>query len=247
MKPLKAILIDDDPVSRQLLKNMIHEHLKSLEVIAEADTALKAIEVIRKEDPDLIFLDINMPGDNGFYVVNKIQQFERVPEIIFVTAYDEFAIDAFKCAAFDYLLKPVKELDLIKCYNRLLLSKRNHKLHPSIEILNQQLIQNKLQFNTREGCLFIDPKTILYLQADGHYTDIFLQSEKSKTVTLNIGKIEEKLNSQSFYRISRSVIINKRYLAEINRKDRICILMHNEKEYKLKFHPSFIKNLLFDQ
>jgi two-component system LytT family response regulator len=247
MKPLKAIIIDDDPVSRQLLKNMVHEHLKSLEIKAEADTATKAIEVIRNENPDLIFLDINMPGGNGFSVVNEIQHFYHVPEIIFVTSYDEFAIDAFKCAAFDYLLKPVGAMDLIKCYNRFLLSKRDHKLNPSIEILKQQLTENKLQFNTREGCMFIDPKTILYLRADGHYTDFILQGNKSKTVTLNLGKIENKLYAQYFYRISRSVIINKRYLTEINRKDKICILMDDDKEYKLKFHTSFIKKLLLDQ
>ena len=116
MKPVSAIIVDDEKLARELLKKIIKEHIPDLKILGEADSVDAGIDLIYKVNPEVIFLDINMPDKNGFVLVKEIQNFSVLPKIVFTTSYDKYAINAFKCAAFDYLLKPINIDELVNCY-----------------------------------------------------------------------------------------------------------------------------------
>jgi two-component system, LytTR family, response regulator len=243
MKPLTAIVIDDEENARDLLSGIITDHVSGVKVIAQAATAEQGINLILTEFPDIVFLDIDMPGKNGFEVAKVIGEQKLACSIIFVTAFNQFAIDAIKFAAFDYLLKPVNLEELKACIARLLGSKRVENLQQSVDKLLNALNAEKLNFHNRTGSIFIDPLTIVYCEAEGNYTDIFLDSGIKQTVTHNISAIETQLEGRGFSRISRSTLINRRFLTQIKRKDKKCILNANDFEYQLSIKGTFIKKI----
>jgi len=244
MKEITAVIVDDEKLARELLKSLIEKHIPDLVITGEAGSADEAVELIRNTGPEIIFLDINMPGKNGFEVVGEIQDLSVIPKIIFVTSFDKYAINAVKCAAFDYLLKPVKAEELLDCFTRYLRVRSEENIHKSVDALMKHLKRNKLLFTTRTGCFFIDPRTIIYVQADGNYSHIYLTDGSKKTVTVNIGEIITMVDEAKFTRISRSTIINNTFLSELNKSDKTCILRAEEEQYVLRYHPSFIQELL---
>jgi two-component system LytT family response regulator len=244
MKPYKAIIVDDEAEARDLLSAIIADHIPEVKVIAQAGTADQAINLILHEVPDLVFLDIDMPGKNGFEVAKVICEQKLGCSIVFVTAFNQFAIDAIKCAAFDYLLKPVNLNELKACIARLLGTKRVECLQHSVDKLLNSLNAEKLNFHNRTGSIFLDPHTIVYCEAEGNYTDVFLETGIKHTVTVNLSAIEAQLDGRGFSRISRSVLINRRFLNEIKRKDKKCILKANGCEYQLEIKGTFIKKMI---
>ena len=244
MKPISTIIVDDDKLAREIIRNIIKEHIPDLNILGEADSVDSALDLIYKVTPEIIFLDINMPDKNGFVLVNEIQSFSVLPKIIFTTSYDKYAINAFKCAAFDYLLKPIDINELVNCYKRYIKLREEENIQKSVDALLKHLKREKLLFNTRTGCFFIDPKMIIYCQADGNYTHIYLIDGSHKIVTINVGEVFSMLNNDKFARISRSIIINLEFLAEINKSEKTCILNVNSSMHNLKYHPSFIRGLI---
>lgn len=244
MKEITSIVVDDDKLSRVVLKTMITANIPDMGIIGEAGSADEAISLIRELQPEVVYLDINMPDKNGFDVVREIQDMQVIPKIIFVTAYDKYAINAVKCAAFDYLLKPVKAEELIDSYQRYLRIRSEENIHKSVDALLRHLKRDKLLFTTRTGCFFVDPRTIIYIQADGNYSHIYLSDGTKKTVTVNIGEITGMLDTNKFTRISRSTIINTKFLSELNKSEKSCILKVEDKKFSLRYHPSFIQELI---
>ena len=244
MKEITTIIVDDEKLSREMLKKLVETHIPDMEILGEASSAESAVELIREHNPEVVFLDISMPGKSGFDVVKEIQDFKDIPKIIFVTAYDKYAINAVKCAAFDYLLKPVNTEELLDCYNRYMKVRSANSVHKSVDALLKHLKRDKLSFTTRTGCFFIDPRTIIYIQADGNYSHIHLTDGTEKTVTVNIGEILTMLGENNFSRISRSTISNLKCLSELNKSDKTCILKVEEEEVPLHYHPSFIHDLI---
>jgi two-component system LytT family response regulator len=242
MRPFTAIIVDDEKEARDILTNLIADHVDDVQIIAQADSADKAIELILAEDPDIVFLDIDMPGKNGFEVAKSISSHNLKCMVIFVTAFNQFAIDAIKCAAFDYLLKPISIGDLKECITRYKGTKRVENLQQSVNKLLNCLNAEKLPFHNRTGSIFIDPLTIVYCEAEGNYTDIYLDNGTRNTVTQNLGSIETQLDGRGFSRISRSVNINRRFLHQINRKEKKCILIADGKEYNLEIKNSYLRN-----
>ena len=180
-----------------------------------------------------------MPGKDGFELLREILNENMQPEVIFVTAFDKFAIDAIRFSALDYLLKPVSPYDLQNALIRFLGKPNNPDIAnttASLHILLEKTVlhANKLKFNTHSGFFMVSPEDIIYVQADWNYSEVFLDDQKSELITINIGKLEEMLPKHLFYRISRSIIINISYLKRINRKKRIAILEKNGKEYTFK-------------
>lgn len=243
MKPISGIIVDDEGFMREVLKKMISQHTPYVEILGEASSADEAVELIKNEHPEVVFLDIDMPEKSGFDVVAEIQNLQVLPKIIFVTSHDHYAIKAVKCAAFDYLVKPVKGEELVACCNRYLEIRSDLDIKKSIDVLLEHLEIGKLTFTTRSGCFFVDPEKIVYFAADGNYTHIILTNDTKKTVTLNIGSVYKMLNTPHFIRISRSIIINKKFLSEMNKSNKLCTLKVNDKDYTLRYHSSFIKDL----
>jgi DNA-binding LytR/AlgR family response regulator len=229
MEKITAVVVDDEPEARDIVANLLSD-FSDIHVLAKADSVDNAVKSIRENNTDLVFLDIDMPRKNGFDLVRELKTLGLNPTIIFVTAYNHFAIEAIKHSAFDYLVKPVDIDDLKKSIERYKVERKSDTCLARIENLLQALQVEKLRFSTRTGYIFINPAEIIYCQAEGNYTDLYLTTEEKQTVTINIGRLEQILPNSKFSKINRSVIINKQYLTEINRKEKKCILRVNDEE-----------------
>ena len=215
----KAIVIDDEPAARRLMKNLLQDHKDVIEVIAEAGSGGEAISKIEELKPDLIFLDIQMPDLTGFEVIEKLI---HKPNIIFTTAYEQYAIKAFETFSIDYLLKPIKEERLEQSIGKL---KQFGKVDPLIDIVGlQQIIQ---QFKTPQKATALPIKTgdritllryenIVYLEAHDKYVFVFTTDGQKHLTDQSLTILTEKL-PQQFYRIQKSYIINKERIKEMHR------------------------------
>lgn len=241
MDKVKAIIIEDEPRSLQLLKNLLLANGKA-DVIGETTDPNKAVDLITQINPDIVFLDIHMPGMSGFQVLDILKDIKSVhPYIVFITAYDEFAIKAFEYAAFDYLLKPVEPVRLNDTISRCLESmKTGH--NQAANVLLDSL--KKLSFRNSSGIIFIDPLEIICIEASGNYSTFHMSGNKKETVTMLLGKIQEKLDEKIFYRISRSYIINLKCLKKINSRKLRCILSDNDREIQCEISRDRIADLL---
>lgn len=221
---LQAVIIEDESESLQLLSNLIVANGR-VTVIGSTSDPQNAIDLIVALKPDILFLDIKMPGKSGFEVLDELKQLKSVnPYTIFTTAFDEFAIKAFEYAAFDYLLKPVEPQRLNESILRCIDSKNSGNNQNTEILLNSY---KKLIFRSSTGIVFIDPVDIIYIEADGNYSVFHLNCNRKETVTMLIGKIEGMLSSEMFFRISRSCVINIGFLKKIDSKHLKCILSRN--------------------
>ncbi len=242
---IKAIIVDDEPEARDIIASLLAD-FSEVEVLSKDGSVDQALESVKKHKPDLVFLDIDMPGKDGFQLLSSLKRAQIQPAIIFVTAYNQFAIDAIKHAAFDYLLKPVDidELKLsIQRYRDEVMTKASLG---RIENLLLSLQQEKLKFSSRTGTLYLNPSDIIYCQADGNYTDLMLTENKKQTVSINLGRLAEILPGNLFKKISRSLIINSQYLTEMNRKEKACKLKVGDSCIELKISSKYISSLAFE-
>jgi two-component system LytT family response regulator len=226
---LKAVVIEDEEESLDLLSNLIISSGKAVVAGSASDPAL-AVGLIIGINPDIVFLDIKMPGKSGFDILDDLRNVKSVnPYVVFTTAYDEFAVKAFEYTAFDYLLKPVDQKRLAATLLRCIDERLSGHNQQSELLLN---CYRKLQFRNSSGIVFIDPADIAYVEADGNYSVFHLSGSSREVITLLLGKVEEQLPSDTFYRISRSSIINLNYLKKINTRQSQCILNKNGSEFK---------------
>jgi two-component system LytT family response regulator len=212
-----CIIVDDEKLARDLLKEYL-ENYPEIELLGEADQGTEAVEKIDKLKPDIVFLDVQMPGMTGFDVLEDI---EHEPYVIFVTAYDQYAIKAFEKNAVDYLLKPLDEERFRNAVNRAL--KRKTLEHSSIEdLLSSMKSERKGTYDTHifvqksEKLFNLPVDEIVYLEASGDYTIITTKADQFVSSS-GIGKLEEILNPEVFIRVHRSTIVNVNYLKEIER------------------------------
>jgi two-component system, LytTR family, response regulator len=215
----KAIVIDDEPAARRLMKNLLQEHAAVVQVIAEAGNGKEAVQKIEELNPDLIFLDIQMPDLTGFEVIEKLS---RKPNIIFTTAYEQYAIKAFETFSIDYLLKPIKEERLSQSIEKL---KQFGRLNTSLDVAGLQEIIRQFQAPTKTTALTIKSgdriillrfETIAYLEADDKYVYVYTADGQKYLTDQSLASLSEKLPSQ-FYRIQKSYIINKDKIREMHR------------------------------
>ena len=227
-----SVIIDDEQDAIDGLQQVLQQVTPEVSVVGTARNAQKGLDLIIDEHPDLIFLDVNMPGHDGFWLADKLKHFENGSGIIFVTAYDEYAIKAFKYSAFDFLTKPVSPVDV---QNSIMRYRQLHHPEPmakKIQRLTDYLNQAKLKLNTLYGFVMVSPKDIVYCQAEGSYCRIFLTNGKEELLSMHLKLLEEKLPSQTFIRINRSVTINLDYLESFNRKTKVVTLVDVLQEYE---------------
>ena len=240
---IKVVIIDDEPAAVKLLSRLL-KYFPEVDIVATAFDADSAYEVILKYKPDLIFLDIQLPRESGIEICEKINTFSKHPAIIFVTAYDKFAIPAIKHAAFDYLLKPVDRNELKEAIFRFKLSQNKLSLEEKLNRLYANLHhRRKLRFNTRSGFFMVDPSEIIYCEADGNYTKIHIISGKEEITTLNLTHLKQLLPPSLFYRISRFHIVNLQFVTRVDRKTRNCEIGINGIIYKLTIPRKNLKEL----
>lgn len=240
---INVIIVDDERRSRELLMSLL-EKFEKFKVIATAENVDHAFEIIQVNIPDLIFLDIEMPTKNGFQLLEMLLAQKLNPTVVFTTAYEKYAIKAFKFAAFDYLLKPIKLTDLELTLNRYMEKKHNFNLYQNTKTLNE-FINNKevLKLNLRTGTLIIEPDELVLCIADGNYTHLLLNDGKQETVTFNIGEIHKMIPENGFFRVDRSNILNLSYLKKIDYKGRNIVVKLNSEYKKIKLSKENIKKL----
>jgi two-component system LytT family response regulator len=222
---IKSILIDDEPMARDLLNSMLNEHCQQVEVLAQCSNLPDAIKAIKKHKPDLIFLDIEMPGYSGLDIFDFFDQEEVNFSIIFVTAYNKFAVQAFKLSAVDYLLKPIEAEDLINAVQRYeKTSKANQYSHLKEMVTDRNL--QKLAIQSQQSIRFVNLDDIIYLKGEGAYTHFYLKDGSTIMSSKNLKNYEEILNIENgFYRSHKSNIINYRLVSDIKRTDGTTVVL----------------------
>ena len=222
---IKCAVIDDEEQARYVLGQLL-EQIPEAALVASAADGLSGFEVIVKHQPDLVFLDIQMPGMSGIELVKKLQMLTLKPRIVFVTAFEHYAIEALRLAALDYLLKPVDPEQLKAVFNKLTDVQVDPQLiSKQFNTLIKQLIQpEKLRLNTRTGFMLIEPQEIVMVIADGNYSHIKLVDAQSATLLLSIGQLAVMLDHELFFRASRSTLINLKFVRQFDRKKRKILL-----------------------
>lgn len=231
---IKAIIVDDEQEAIDFLSDMLKD-FNSINCIGKFQNVTDAVDYIIKNPVDLVFLDIDMPGKTGFDLLDDLKEKELNPEIIFVTAFNEYAIKAFKYAAFDYLPKPIDKDDLTQSLARLRTKVDKNNLCTKINLLYQKLNStNKFRINTRAGYILVDLDDILYCEADDCYTRFHMTSNEKLISSKTLGQTEQEINSANFIRVSRKYLINKSFLHKVDTNQKLCILNFNNYKIELK-------------
>jgi two-component system, LytTR family, response regulator len=239
---LSALIVDDKASARKLLEKLLEE-TQYFSEIKGASSGDEALDKLTLCDPDLIFVEINMPVMDGFTFLDQIPLRKPKPAIVFVTELDNFAIKALRKEVFDYLLKPVDRTELKHCIIRYAERRReqieSEKLSESTS--HKELIP-RIRVNTRTGTIFINPASILYCKADGNYTTI-CTGTKQLLCSMNLGKVEQLLPGVGFIRIGRSHIINFEYITTIDRKECQVTLVRENETAIVKLPKHLLKDL----
>ena len=231
MEKIKAIIIDDEERSiTSLLWEL--ENFKNVKIIGKTTNPVEGIKLITKLKPDLIFLDIEMPVLNGF---DLIKQFDTIDfEVIFTTAYDKFAVQAFEVSAIDYLLKPIDENDLARALQKVKLKSDNSEFQKKMEFLFKNIKTDDPCFDhivipTLEGLEFIESKEIIRCESDSNYTSIFMVSKEKYFVSKTLKDIEKLLDSRKFYRVHNSHLVNIAFIKKyLKGKDGTLVLKNGD-------------------
>lgn len=225
---IRAIIVDDEKSVRSALREIIQRSFTYIEIVAEAANIPETVREVHKHQPDLLFLDIDMPGYTGLQILEFFNPQEVTFDIIFVTAYNEYALQAFKISAFDYLLKPVNVNELSQTLERYLQKEKKQKLSERVELLRETIAQgepSQLAISSLSNIEFINTDDILLLEASGTYTTLLLEGGDKITSSKPLGEFEELLKSKSnFFRTHRSFIINLKYVKKLSQKDGDIVL-----------------------
>lgn len=213
---IKAIIVDDQLFCIEMLNDLIEDHCsKQVHVVATCLSGRDALKKIAKYKPDVVFLDIEMPGMSGFDMLKKIT--ERNFEVILTTSYDKYMVDAMHHSAIDYLMKPVKPEKLKEAVSRIE-KKNGHKIsNDKIGDLLDNLKSRKNRFNkialpTMDGYEFISIDQIIQCESDSNYTTIYLTTDEAIVVTKTLSEIEILIDSNEFFRIHRSHLVNLKHI-----------------------------------
>ena len=236
----KLAIIDDEKDSRQYLNTLIRENFPNEFVIGEADSVNVGINLITSLKPEIVLLDIHLEDGSGFDLLNKIELIDF--EIIFVTAYDKYAIKAFQLSAIGYLLKPIDESDLIKALKKALtitnLNNNQEKIHEKINkyftaidsLLNHE---GQILLPDSNGFYALNVKDIIRIQGSGSYSEIYLVKNQKLISSFNLSWFENFLEKYRFFRISKSHLINLTHLSRFSKTDGGIIYMSDQTSLSL--------------
>ncbi|MEP6262464.1 MAG: LytTR family DNA-binding domain-containing protein [Gillisia sp.] len=230
---IKAVIIDDEINAQSLLEKTLDRYFPGkFNIVEKCNSVDMGVLAIKKHEPELVFLDIQMPEKNGFELFNyfKVIKFE----VIFTTAYNQFAIKAIKRSALDYLLKPINHLDLADAVKRFEARSEGSSSQKKLSLLLENLNVNdqnvsKIAFPTVEGFELIHSNQILYCKAESNYTSIKKIDSHTKMVAKTLKYVEEILPASSFQRIHKTYVINLNYVVRYNKANKEVELTNGEK------------------
>ncbi len=226
MKKLRTIIIDDEPDCINLLKFELQQHCLQIDVVGTFNSSTKALNEIDMLSPDLIFLDIEMPVMNGFELLEKLMPVNF--NIIFVTAYNQFAIKAFRFSALDYLVKPFEVNDLVEA-----VAKAEKKQQPSsaqLETLQRGIkgaAISKIAIPGQNGVTFIEINDIVFAEASNNYTKLILLNNQQHIISKTLKDVQDVLEERQFLRVHRQYIINLNHVKQFFRGDNMYVVMDN--------------------
>jgi two-component system, LytTR family, response regulator len=226
MKKLRTILIDDEPDCTSLLKFELIHNCPQVEIVAIFNSSTKALEEIELLEPDLIFLDVEMPLMNGFELLEKLMPISF--NIIFVTAYNQFALRAFKFNALDYLVKPFDVTELVAAVEKV--EKHSKPSQVQIESLQREFkgaAISKIALPGANGVSFIELNEIEYAESSSNYTKLFLIDKQSHILSKTLKDVQDVLEDLHFLRVHRQYIINLNHVKEFHRGDNMYVVMKN--------------------
>lgn len=245
---MKAILVDDEIHCTESLAILLRNYCPAVEVIGKYNRAEEAIDPLNQSEFDVLFLDIEMPVYNGFELLNRVEN--KTFEVVFTTAYDQFAVKAFKYSAFDYLLKPIDGEELKECINKLGEKKRQANLEDQLEFLRTVLVRErqlpqKIALPTTLGLEYVSISEIIRCESDSNYTRIFMGSTNPILICRTLKEVEELLEGANFARIHHSHLINLDHLRKYVRSDGGYVIMSDESEITVsRSRKDVLNNLL---
>ena len=226
---IKALIVEDEENGRLVLKNLLNKHCTNIEIVGMAASVKEAIPLVINEEPDVVFLDIELPGDNGFTLFNHFPP--NVFKTIFVTAYNEYALKALKLSAIDYLLKPIDPDELIEAVKKLddkNLKEQGEKLGNLGNNLNGNL--SKIALPAQDGLIFVEVQNILRCEADGNYTTFYFKNKEKMVICKNLSYFDEILTDFSFFRSNRNSLINMNYISKFQRGRKCFVILDDGSE-----------------
>lgn len=207
MKTFKTVIIDDERLAREEVKRALKNH-PEFHIVGEANNVDSAIQIIEQEAPDILFLDIHMPQKTGF---DLLEELTSVPEVVFTTAYDQYAVKAFELNALDYLVKPLREERFEKT-----ITKVKQELLKKAEVTSEVLpMHRKIFIKDGENCHFIPLSEIHFIESLENYARLYFGAQKAM-IKRSLNLLEKKLDPTVFFRVNRSQIINVHYIKEIH-------------------------------
>lgn len=218
---IKALIVDDEANNRENLNTLLAEYCTEVEMIGMADSVDSAFRIIKSQKPDLVFLDIKMPRKNGFALLEQIGEVDF--EVIIVTAYDQYAIQAVKFCAIDYLLKPIDVVELAQAVNnvakRVDQKQENERLKQLVSQLNNKGLSTKIGLASQNKIDFVEIASISRFEADNNYTHVFLDNQVKMTISKTLKEFEELLRDHSFIRIHQSHLVNPAHIQSLQKSD----------------------------
>lgn len=226
---IKAIIVDDELTAIKSLKWEIENFCNGVEVMDSFTNPLEAISAINYLKPDCVFLDIEMPEMDGFQLLQELNY--RAFDLIITTAYDSYALKAFKENAVDYLLKPVDTDDLLKSISKIKNNKSDNllgtELQTVLDSISRKKPSGKISLPLAGKTIFVYPDDIIYCKSDGNYTTIFFKGEKKEILSKKIKDIEDIFHNNSFFRVHNSYLVNIKYISEYVKNDGQYLVLEN--------------------
>jgi two-component system, LytTR family, response regulator len=228
---LSCIIIDDELNARISLRGILQDHFKEVKILAECENIPAAVKAIHKHNPTIIFLDIEMPNQNGFALFDYFEEEELSFKIVFVTAYAEYSLQAFEMSAIDYLLKPVKREALAKALKKLEASPQQKQ---QLLVLKENLSEGSdktIILQTAENIFVVALNDLIFIQAEGNYTKFHTSSHDVLTITKKISEFEYLEKLDIFFRSHRSFLINLSKIKKVDKRDFLITMSNNEIAY----------------
>ncbi len=232
MADINCIIIDDEQMNIKLLQNMLEIHCRQVNVVGTSSCAKNGLQMIQELQPQIVFLDVEMPHMNGFDLLQKLEPVSF--DVIFVTAYSHYAVEAFEHHATGYITKPINTEKLVSAVNKAIKrveEKRiNKNLFSLLEQNTKQATPDKIPLSTTNGLLFVKIADVMYCESNGNYTHFFLCDEKKIVVSRQLGEYEKLLPEINFTRIHDKYIINLKYIKEYIKGSGGEVVLENGKE-----------------
>lgn len=225
---MRTVIIDDEPKGRQTLTNFITKYAPGLNLIGEADCVQSGIELIEKQKPELVFLDVQMPDGTGFDLLGQLQYNNF--QLIFCTSFDNYAIKAFRFSAIDYLLKPV-DPDTFKAAIAKVTENNQPKLESKLDVLNSNKTNfTRIALHSSEGINLVNINDIIRCESDVNYTKFFLKDGYSILVSKTLKEFDSFLSEHGFIRVHKSSLVNINHISKYIKGEGGCLIMSDGAE-----------------